>query len=132
MYGGSDLQEQTTCELGRYREPNASWGTNWRFCVRNSPAAECPSGYDQVGTLSHNNDKNGFGLGQYTKATIDDCRHLCDNTSNCVAFMYGGADLSEGDKCELSNNKVPDATWGTNWRFCAMNEARRRLIELEN
>jgi len=81
--------------------------------------AACPSGYTQVGTLSDNNDIAGAGLGQSHENSIEECKNLCEDTPDCVAFMYGGY-TAEGDStlCELSAFVTPDNNWGSNFRFC--------------
>jgi len=33
--------------------------------------------------------------------------------------MYGGYDTNQQTKCELSNTRTPNYSWGTNFRFCA-------------
>jgi len=83
--------------------------------------AECPSGYQQIGTLSTNNDVRGRGLGQSQQETMEDCQALCESTEGCVAFMYGGAStVHDGKLCELSSTATPDNSWGSNFRFCQM------------
>merc|ERR1712147_364754 len=49
------------------------------------------------------------------------CRAKCEAHPKCVAFMYGGKD--RGDTiCELASTKVPNYSWGNNFRFCAAKE----------
>jgi len=118
MYGGRTSEKRRICELADTRKPDNSWGTNFRFCALDS-SIECPKGYYQVGTLSSNNDVSGVGLGKSIQISIDDCRNHCDETPNCVAFMYGGRTPEQTSICELADNRKPNNSWGTNFRFCA-------------
>jgi len=95
-----------------------SWISN--YCSE-SIVAECPVGYQQVGTLSENNDVGGTGMGQTQENSIEDCQALCESTEGCVAFMYGGASTVHDSKlCELSSIATPNSSWGSNFRFCQM------------
>eukprot|EP00492_Amphilonche_elongata_P005587 TRINITY_DN860_c0_g1_i4.p1 TRINITY_DN860_c0_g1~~TRINITY_DN860_c0_g1_i4.p1 ORF type:complete len:118 (+),score=17.93 TRINITY_DN860_c0_g1_i4:358-711(+) len=112
----------------RFKTPsNSHWETDLsamflRTIEGDGVVAKCPSGYSQVGTLSDNNDIQGEGLGQSKEVSIADCKNLCENDHNCVAFMYGGASTEEDStKCELSDTVTPDNNWGLNFRFCRKN-----------
>jgi hypothetical protein len=105
--------------------------------VTTTMAFACPADYYQIGTLTANNDMNGPGLGQSVQSTIDDCRGLCDATSNCVAFMYGGclscqqnAGAQTFQLCELAASKTPNNDWGTAFIFCAQEEAGTSTTEV--
>ena len=66
--------------------------------------------------MSSNNDIGGAGLGQsYDAKDIYDCETKCVNNEQCVAFMWE----SNTKLCELADTKVPNASWGSNFRFCA-------------
>ena len=80
----------------------------------------CPANYHQVGTLSTNNDIGGSGLGQSYDATdISGCEAKCANNAQCVAFMWE----SNMKLCELADTTVPNADWGSNFRFCALDDS---------
>merc|ERR1711907_33549 len=131
MYGGATWEtnpffsDMTACEISAFREPNGSWGDNYIFCA-SIIQLECPVGYEQVGTLSSNNDIAGAALGQSTQATIEACKALCDSRDDCVAFMYGGNSelvghpfFSDMTLCEIAASKEPNFSWGDNFIFCA-------------
>eukprot|EP00494_Astrolonche_serrata_P005817 UN05834 len=51
-------------------------------------------------------------------STIEECKQLCDETTNCVAFMFGDNFNATEKICELENTTVTNNSWGTNIRFC--------------
>merc|ERR1719499_2564531 len=126
---------QLKCNLVDTSDPTVASFQDYKFCTKNEEptVSECPHGYSQVGTLSENNDVAGAGLGQSQQNSIADCKNLCDATTNCVAFMYGGANTEETSTvCELSGTVTPNNDWGTNFRFCRKTEnfVGRRLLQL--
>jgi hypothetical protein len=117
MYGGEDLSQTNNCKLSSVGTPTRNFGSNQRFCGRESVQA-CPAGYSQVGTLSSNNDVRGGGAGQFIMTDIDECKNKCESIPDCHAFMFGNEYAGKLLKCEISRYGAPNHSWGENWRFC--------------
>jgi len=94
-----------------------SWVSN--YCRVHNPAPNCPSGWEQMGTLSENNNIQGSGWGQTQEASIEDCAALCESTEGCMSIVYGGSSVVDESKtCKLVRYWDDPISSGSNFRWC--------------
>jgi len=88
----------------------------------------CPSGYDQVGTMTENNDIGGYGMAGSSPriiSTVEECATICDETEGCLSFTWGWGgnirafDANGAGRCIWYNRDTPNRDDGRNVLFCA-------------
>merc|ERR550534_3124898 len=127
-WGGSgvfDANGEGRCIWYNRGIPNRDDNRNVLFCARQPD--NCPSGYDQIGTMTENNDIGGYGMAGSSPQiinTVDECATICDASNECLSFTWGwgGSDVFNANgegRCIWYNSGIPNRDDNRNVLFCA-------------